>query len=213
MWRISSDFWDHWGTWEKHEWSQSLHQQFATAANWAPYAGPGHWPDADMMPLGHLGPRPPIGDGESRDTRLTRDEQRTLVTLWSISRSPLIMGGDLPSTDAWTASLLTNPEVIAVDQHSRQNHAVITNEKVAIWLAQRGDPQMNSAPNPDYYLAVFNIGDTEQSVHYEWKELGLNEPSYVVRDMWEHKKLGPERSLTVKVRPHASILCRIWRRH
>ena len=211
MWRISSDFWDHWGTWEKHEWSQSLHQQFATTANWAPYAGPGHWPDADMMPLGHLGPRPPIGDGESRDTRLTRGEQRTLMTLWAIFRSPLIMGGNLPSTDAWTASLLTNPEVIALNQHSRQNRVVFASDKVAVWLARRGDPQMNHAPLLEYYLAVFNIGDSEQTIHYEWGDLGLEAGRYAVRDLWEHKKLGLTKSLTVRLQPHASILYGIWR--
>ncbi len=94
MWRICDDFWDHWGSWEKHEWSQSLYQQFATTAKWASLAAPGDWPDADMLPLGHLGPHP--GDGELRETRFTRDEQRTMMTLWSIVRSPLVMGGDFP---------------------------------------------------------------------------------------------------------------------
>src|SRR6476660_6330874 len=94
MWRICDDFWDHWGKWEKHEWSQSLFQQFATTATWAPHISPGGWPDADMLPLGHLGPNP--GAGDTRDTRFTKDEQRSLMTLWSMARSPLMMGGNLP---------------------------------------------------------------------------------------------------------------------
>jgi hypothetical protein len=197
MWRICDDFWDHWETWQKHEWSQSLHQQFATAAKWASHSAPGNWPDADMLPLGHLGPQP--GDGEPRETRFTRDEQRTMITLWSIFRSPLVMGGDLPSSDQWTESLLTNLEVIAVDQYSRGNHAVVSNDKVAIWVAQ-------SDRNLGYYVAVFNVSDVEQIIHYEWTDLGLTQPLYRMRDLWTHKKSKPAASLTVRLRPHASEL-------
>jgi len=58
MWRVCDDFWDHWGKWEKHEYSQSLYAQFATLAKWTPHVAPGSWPDADMLPLGYLGPHP-----------------------------------------------------------------------------------------------------------------------------------------------------------
>jgi alpha-galactosidase len=200
MWRICDDFWDHWGPWEKHDWSQSLYAQFATTAKWAPHVAPGNWPDADMLPLGHLGPQP--GAGDLRETGFTKDEQRTMMTLWSIFRSPLIMGGDLPSADKWTESLLSNPEVIAVDQRSRDNHPVINTDKTAVWLAQ---PEHGSG----YYLAVFNIGDSEQTVQYEWKDLGLAGASYKVRDLWERKNAGSAQSLTVRLRPHASVLYRL----
>jgi alpha-galactosidase len=204
MWRICDDFWDHWGPWEKHDWSQSLYQQFATTAKWAAHVKPGSWPDADMLPLGRLGPHP--GDGEVRDTRFTKDEQRTLVTLWSIFRSPLIMGGDLLSADEWTTSLLSNPEVIAVDQHSYENRAVIATATTAVWLARQSDTQLNRTPDQGDYLAVFNIGDAEQTIHYEWKDLGLNDSNYEVRDLWERKNMGKSQSLTVKLAPHASAL-------
>jgi alpha-galactosidase len=197
MWRICDDFWDHWGSWEKHEWSQSLYQQFATTAKWASRTAPGNWPDADMLPLGHLGPHP--GDGELRETRFTQDEQRTMMTLWSIFRSPLIMGGDLPSSDRWTKSLLTNPEVIAVDQHSQDNHAVVNTDKVAIWLAK---PDRDSG----YYVAVFNLADSEQTIHYQWKDLDLPHTNYRLRDLWARKNSDFESSLTVRLRPHASKL-------
>lgn len=202
MWRISDDFWDRWGPWPGHDWSQSLYQQFAATAKWAPQVRPGSWPDADMLPLGHVGPHP--GDGEVRETRFTRDEQRTMMTLWAVFRSPLIMGGDLLSMDSWTTSLLTNPEVIAVDQHSRENHALITTAEAAVWVARPQDEEEKG-----YYLAVFNIGDREQNLRYEWKDLGLSETSYNVRDLWEHKNLGKAASLTVKLPPHASVLYRV----
>jgi hypothetical protein len=198
MWRICDDFWDHWGPWEGHDWSQSLQQQFKTTAGWAPHISPGNWPDADMLPLGRLGPSP--GAGEPRDTRFTRDEQRTLMTLWAIFRSPLIMGGDLPASDEWTESLLTNPEVIAVNQSSVDNHAVATTDSAAVWLARAGPDSR------DHYVAVFNIGDSEQTLQYEWKDLGLTGTSYKLRNLWERKDLGKAKKLSVTLKPHASVL-------
>jgi alpha-galactosidase len=205
MWRICDDFWDHWGPWKDHDWSQSLYQQFKTTASWAPYVKPGGWPDADMLPLGHLGPHP--GAGELRDTRFTKDEQRTMITLWSIFRSPLIMGGDLLSMDPWTGSLLTNPEVIAVDQMSAENHAVITGDTTAVWLARTG-LYTDVAPE-DYYLAVFNLADSEQTLHYVWKDVGLKGNSYKVRDLWQRKNLGAAKELNLTLPPHASVLYRV----
>jgi hypothetical protein len=204
MWRICDDFWDHWGTWEKHEWSQSLYQEFTTTAKWAPHIAPGGWPDADMLPLGHLGPYP--GAGEVRETRFSKNEQRTMMTLWSIFRSPLMMGGDLLSMDDWTTSLLTNAEVIAVDQHSRNNRAVVNTATTAVWTAQ---PESGEG----YYVAVFNIGDSEQTVHYEWKELGLAGAGYKIHDLWEHKDLGAGKEINVKLKPHASVLYRVEEAH
>jgi len=205
MWRICDDFWDHWGPWPGQEWSTGLYQEFAITAKWARYVRPGSWPDADMLPLGHLGPSP--GAGDPRDTKLTKDEQRTMMTLWSIFRSPLIMGGDLLSMDKWTTSLLTNPEVIAVDQHSAENRGVVNTENTAVWIARTG--MFNDIPPEDYYLAVFNIGDSEQTVHYEWKDLGLSGASYKLRDLWRRKNSGKAAALSVKLAPHASVLYRL----
>jgi hypothetical protein len=199
MWRISDDFWDHWGPWEKHEWSQGLYQQFANAAKWAPHVAPGNWPDADMLPLGHLGPHP--GEGEPRDTKFTRDEQRTLITLWAIFRSPLMIGGDLPSMDPWTTSLITNPEVLLVNQHCSNSHPVIATDRTVAWVAS-----LETFENVPQYVALFNISDKEQTLHYSWKDLGLPESAYFVRDLWERRDLKRARSLTIKLPPHASAL-------
>ncbi|HEX3083143.1 MAG TPA: glycoside hydrolase family 27 protein, partial [Pyrinomonadaceae bacterium] len=145
MWRISDDVWDVW--YSDKNFPQGVKNQFQKAALWAGAARPGHWPDADMLPLGSL--RPAAGWGEPRDTRLTHDEQRTLVTLWSMFRSPLIMGGNLLLADAWTTSLLTNGEVIAIDQHSKENRPVITTESLAVWTARPDTGR-------DYYVSIFN---------------------------------------------------------
>jgi hypothetical protein len=195
MWRISNDIWDLWHS--TVDYPQGLGDQFANVAKWAGKAAPGHWPDADMLPLGYLGPAP--GWGQPRYTRLTHDEQRTFVTLWCIFSSPLMVGGDLPKADAWTTSLLTNPEVIAVDQHSTNNHPVISTDKAIVWVAE-------SAEAGGHYLAIFNLDDTSQSVQYSWKDLGMPEGKYKLRDLWEHKNLGPSKSVNVNLPPHGSVL-------
>jgi hypothetical protein len=103
--------------------------------------------------------------------------------------------------DDWTTSLLTNPEVIAVDQHSTNNRPVITGDNVVAWTAQ---PEASK----DYYIVIFNISDTAQTVRYNWKDLGLDAKSYKLRDLWEHKDSLATTSLNVTLPPHASILYR-----
>jgi hypothetical protein len=165
MWRISDDFWDDW---------KMLDAQFTRLENWSPYIGDGGWPDADMLPLGRLA----LGQ---RDTKFTPDEQRTLMTLWSIARSPLIMGGDLRSLDAATKALLTNPEVIAVNQVSRDNRPHFVEDGVRVWTAK--------ATNGDAYLALFNTGGKAREVGVDLKALGLP-ASVAARDLWTHGDLG-----------------------
>jgi Alpha galactosidase A len=115
MWRISDDFWDDW---------KLLRQQFDYAQKWAPFVGKNDtWPDADMLPLGKL--RVTSVEGGGAPTKFTPNEQQTVMTLWSIVRSPLIFGGDLPSNDEATTALITNEEGIDVDQHSRGGYPVL----------------------------------------------------------------------------------------
>ncbi len=200
MWRVSNDVWDHWGPDPKNEWSQGLKAQFAMLSRWVGKASAGRWPDADMLTVGYLGPRP--GLGTARKSAFTGDEQRTFITLWSIFRSPLMMGGDLPSSDRFTTSLLTNPEVIEVDQHSTGNRPIIETDNTVVWSAK---PENGKGT----YLAVFNIGDTPQTIKYEWKDLGLAGASYTIRDLWERKQIGKAKLLEVTLQPHASVLYKV----
>ncbi len=136
MWRISDDFWDNW---------PALFEQFDRLRKWAPYCGPGHFPDADMLPFGVL-------DQGRRTTHFTHDEQRTVMTLWSMARSPLIMGGDLTRLDESTRSLLTNDEVIAVDQRSTGGHELFDHDGLVAWVA-------DVPASGDKYVALFNARD------------------------------------------------------
>jgi hypothetical protein len=155
-----------------------------------------------MLPLGSL--RPSAGWGEPRETRLTRDEQRSLMTLWCIFRSPLIMGGNLLALDhdPWTRSLLTNPEVLAVNQHSKESGAVIHTGKEAVWLSR---PERGGG----YYLAAFNLGDEPQTLTHRWPELGLSVGRVRVRDLWERRDLPPADSLRVSLPAHGSALLKV----
>ena len=143
MWRTVGDFWDSW---------EQLKEHFEVCERWAPYIAPGAWPDADMLPLGRLGIRAERGD--DRMSRFTRDEQITLMTLWSIFRSPLMFGGDLPSNDAFTLSLLTNQNVLAVHRRSTRNRQLFRRDNLVAWTAD--DPATG-----DKFLALFNAQDQE----------------------------------------------------
>ncbi|USN99533.1 MAG: NPCBM/NEW2 domain-containing protein [Phycisphaeraceae bacterium] len=143
MWRITNDLWDDWSP---------LYVMFQRAYEWTPFRGDGTWPDNDMLPLGHLGIRAHVGG--DRMSNLTHDEQRTLMTLWFMSRSPLMFGGDMPTNDAFTLSLMNNPEALAVNQASSNNRQVFrVNDKVA-WAAD--------APDGGTYLGVFNLDDSSE---------------------------------------------------
>ena len=201
MWRISDDFWDHWGPLPGKEWSQGVLAQFGWTAKWAAFHQPGRWPDADMLPFGRLAPHP--GDGsQPRNTNLTHDEQITVMNLWCIFRSPLMMGGDLLSNDEWTTRLLTNAEVLAVDQHAKNRRVVTSTDTSAVWASEPDDGR-------GIYVSVFNLADKEQTLEYQWTALGLPKSEYVVRDLWTTKDLGPFRTLKVTLRPHASVLYRV----
>lgn len=201
MWRISDDMWDVWKTDSGKQFPQDLIGQFQKTAAWAEHVGNG-WPDADMLPIGHLGPRP--GNGKDRDSSFSRDEEKTVMSLWCIFRSPLIMGGNLTLMDEFTTALLTNAEVLAVNQHSSEGKQVIAGENAIVWRALAGKGA--------YYLAVFNLGEESRTLSWSWKQVGLTAGAYVMRDLWLRKDLGAAEKLSVKVEPHGTVLLRVQAR-
>jgi alpha-galactosidase len=132
MWRISDDFWDRWGL---------LQGMFERLDAWTPFRGPGHFPDADMLPIGIV--------EFKRPTNFTKNEQYTLMSLWAIARSPLILGGDMTKLDDFTKEILTNPEMLKVNQQSTNNRQVSRDKNLIVWTAD--------VPNSkDKYVALFN---------------------------------------------------------
>jgi alpha-galactosidase len=191
LWRISGVFWDRW---------EDLRRQFDLGRRWIEHTGPGGWADADMLPLGRISIRGERGD--DRMSLLTRDEQVTLMTLWSIFRSPLMMGGDLPSNDEFTLRLLTNPEVLAVNQRSTGNRELFARGDHIAWVA-------DAPGGRDKYLAVFNVGDKETLVKVKWAELGLSGECRV-RDLWARRHTGiVADELSATVGRHGAQLYRV----
>jgi alpha-galactosidase len=200
LWRISDDFWDTWPL---------LLEQFERLKNWSAYGGAGHWPDADMLPLGVL----ELG---RRKTRFTVEEQVTLMTLWSIARSPLIMGGDLRKLDDVTLALLTNDEVLAVNQSGRERREVFRTSGSAAWCAK-------AAHSSDVYVALFNLRDpipaapgvaasaSAAPVSIQLAELGIN-GSARVRDLWRRSDLDVVRNtFAPQIPSHGAGLFRLSR--
>jgi alpha-galactosidase len=192
MWRISDDFWDDW---------KALRLNFILMSIWSGMGRPGAWPDADMLPLGRIGIR--AERGEPRMTRFTHEEQRTLVSLWSIAQAPLMFGGDLPSNDDFTISLVSNDEVLAVDQRGANGGAFAEGGDTVVWTADGAGPD-------EKYVAVFNVGDAKPiDVRVEWAALKLPERC-LLRDLWERKDIGTFRGgYAFAVRPHASGIYKI----
>ena len=201
MWRISDDFWDVWNRdTASGDFPQSVVHQFPLLAQWERYAGPGHWPDADMLPIGWLGPQP--GWQQARSSRLTPDETRTVLTLWAIARSPLILGANLTRMDSVTEAMLTNREVLAVDQHSTGNQARLHTKTTWVWTARA-----TSAKGE--YVALFNVSDAPIDLSYTWHDLGISSGKHMVHDLWLHRVLEQTQGIKVTLAPHASALYRV----
>jgi hypothetical protein len=193
MWRISDDIWDIWSKADT-KFPQTILSQFPRLAAWEKYAGPGHWPDADMLPFGEL--RPSAGWGKPRTSRLTLDEEHTQLTLWALGRSPLILGANLTMLDAPTLALLTNKDVIAIDQTATESAEVLHEGELIVWRAK--------LPS-GVAIAVFNTGDTAMTVDRKLADLGAGTEGRV-RDVWARKDLGKVTTLKVEVPPHGCVL-------
>lgn len=142
MWRITDDFWDNWGL---------LYAMFERLDVWTPYRGAGHFPDADMLPIGII--------DFNRPTKFTKDEQYTLMSLWAIGRSPLIFGGDMTRLDDFTKEMLTNPEMLKVNQESTNNRQVYNEKNLIVWTAD--------VPNSrDKYVALFNAQSKGDNIDF-----------------------------------------------
>jgi hypothetical protein len=194
MWRMVDDVWDTWG---------HFTHLVDVAQGWYPYITSGAWPDCDMIPLGRISIR---GErGKDRMTRLTEDEQYSLMTFFTIFRSPLMFGGDLPSNDAFTLSLLTNKEVLKMHRESTDVRQLFQQDgKLAV--------TSRNAKTGECYLAIFNISDNQEPIEISVKlsDLGVSDKCKVT-DMWTGKKFGTikdEISVTLPAHTCRLFLCK-----
>ena len=192
LFRVSGDFWDRW---------QDLKAQFEICKTWSSYSGPGCWADADMLPLGHIGIR--AERGVDRYSLLTHAEQITLMTLWSISRSPLMFGGDLPTNDDSTLNLLNNDDVLRLNQASHDNSELFRRGDQIVWTAKSIDSE-------DQYLALFNIGENPSEIIKVDLTLLDDCGTFEVEDLWEKTTTRIENDqLRQSVSAHGAKLYRL----
>lgn len=192
MWRMADDFWDSW---------KELVQMFKYAKTWEGVSGPGHWPDCDMLQIGKLSKRGPVGP--ERFSRFTEDELYTHMTFWCIYRSPLMMGGNMPENRPVELKLLSNPEVLAVNQHGGQPKQLYFKEGDSmVWYS-------NVQGSKDIYVALFNLSDRSDKVKIDLNALGLKGKAKV-RDLWKRNDAGThEQEYAATVNPHGAALVRL----
>jgi alpha-galactosidase len=190
-WRTTGDITDTWASMSGIGFSQDGHEK---------YAGPGHWNDPDMLVVGRVGWGPNI-----HPTRLTPNEQITHITLWSLQSSPLLIGADMSALDQFTTDVLSNDEVLAVNQDAlgRAAHRVSRDGWLEVWARPLADGTMA--------VGLFNRGIAAATVSAKWAELGLS-GRQPVRDLWQQRDL-PDASdaFSTMVPRHGAVFVRIGR--
>ena len=192
MWRISGDFWDRW---------DKLLNMFSLCEKWYPYVKDGSFPDCDILPLGKLCIDGSYMGDMGRDSGFTKEEQKTMMTLWAVFRSPLFFGGELRLTDNYTLSLVSNPEVINVNQNSEKPLFVYNKGGIAVWQTKIENCTA---------VAVFNLSDEEKHYRLSFSDLGI-ENVRAVRDLWARKDIPKcENDVAVSLKPHSSEFFEIY---
>ena len=188
MWRITDDFWDKW---------EQLLEMFDRAEHWCIHSGPGHWPDADMLPVGAL-----RQDYRSEDwTEFTEDEQITMLSLWCMMRSPLMVGAHLPKNDEFTLKLLTNADILEIEEKSHCAHPLFRNEKEIAWIAPMKD-------STGVYVALFNISDEARKITFSLPEYELDHYQ-TVKELWSQEKISGVKVLEPTVPAHGAVVYRM----
>lgn len=183
MWRITDDFWDDW---------RLLKGMFERAEKWCIHAAPGHWPDADMLPLGALRQC----DNPEDWTHFTQAEQRTMMTLWSMMRSPLMIGAEMTKNDEFTNSLLQNADVLAIGKESFCGHPLWTTTEESVWVAPRRDGQ-------GVYVALFNLSDEERTVSVASTQY---EGGSTATELWNGKSCAAADGLCADLAAHDAVV-------
>ena len=189
-WRTTGDITDTWRSMSSIGFSQAGHEA---------YAKPGNWNDPDMLVVGWVGWGPAL-----HPTKLTPSEQYTHITLWSLLNSPLLIGCDLTRLDDFTKNLLTNDEVLEVNQDPLgvQASRISMVGETQVWAKRMEDGS--------FAVGLFNLNEEEGTVTMKLSELGLT-GSCRVRDVWKQKDIGTVTgSYSAKVKPHGAIMIRVW---
>lgn len=194
MWRITDDFWDNWET---------LLDMFDRCEKWQDHVSHGCYPDCDMLPLGKVGKY----FGQERDTLFTREEQKTMMTLWCIFGSPLMLGAEMTMLDDWTLSLLQNEELLRLENGRFVSKQVLRDKEKCVWASV--DPKTG-----EHYIALFNLKNEEQEITVSCEECRDMFPDgYFVFDAEKMVEVWSQTLIMVKydtvrgnVMPHGTLL-------
>ena len=163
---------------------------------WQAHVKPGQYPDCDMLPLGHISI---TEDGKGHYTNFTKPEQVTLMTLWGIFRAPLIMGGELRDNDAFTISLLTNDELLHLNQHGGTPLQLFRDETKATWLNFVGETP---------YIALFNLQAEPAEVSASLTEL-VGDAPYTAVELWTGETTAVQGEITAQLEPHGAKIFKL----
>jgi alpha-galactosidase len=197
MARTGIDFWDVW---------EMLKRGFPVAAKMVKNQSEGYYPDLDMLPVGKIGIGLSYKGPHPRISNFTKAEVRTLMTLYYITRSPLMIGGHLPETDPFTISILKNSEALEVNRTAVNPRQIKFKNAHIIWGADSPKPN-------EKFLAFFNQWESKQPINpkISWKDLGLSGSNYKVRDLWSQKELGSFKDgFTAPISAHDAGLYKIY---
>lgn len=198
MWRITGDFWDQW---------DKLHDMFDRCYLWQDKVKKGNYPDCDMLPLGRLSKNGICHGPQNRMTQFTKPEQVTMMSLWGIFKSPLMMGGNMPENDEWTLSLLTNNEYMKMHRESTNAHQYLRNEK-----SGRGEIIWTSNGKKCKYAALFNTDNKAKKLLLNLADILMPDEKYEIYDIWANKSLGCfKNTFKAEIEPHGAGLYKITR--
>lgn len=190
MWRITDDFWDNWTL---------LKDMFNRCELWQNHVSEGCYPDCDMLPLGYLGK----GFGEERVTNFTKDEQQTMMTLWCLFGSPLMLGCELTKLDDWTLSLITNKNILGLLTSDCKPKQICLDNTKSIWVA-------NNNKNNKKYVAIFNLSDETTNISVSLKDLDIHNSEVKLTDLWTNKSSeNTNKNIYKELAPHASVVYEI----
>ena len=190
MWRMTDDFWDKW---------EHLYGMFERCYAWQGVGCKDHWPDCDMLPLGHVCICNQEGAEKGHYSHFTQDEQKLLMTLWCIFRSPLMFGGELRDNDDFTNSLLTNDRILNMQKNGRKAGQIMRKDDCIIWRSVTKDERL--------YVALFNISEKEQKIKLKFEDLGLSaRKKYMAVEMWSNVANELSNGDKFKLKPH-SVMC------
>jgi len=170
------------------------------AKQWQNVGGEGHWPDCDMLQIGKLSKRGPVGP--ERYSRFTDDELRTHITFWCIYQSPLMMGGNLPENRPFDDSLLMNEEVLAVDQNSIHPQCIFMDSTNAIWMS-------HIANSNDVNVALFNLKNEPAAITLSFTSIGFK-GNVALKDLWQRHDVGKfKNTFKQTLNAHEALLLRV----